>query len=145
MAPATLEHARQQREGELGDGRDVEPERVGELLDVDRRARPEWLDGRGIVDEDVDPAQLVDRTARERRPGPRRAEVGDDRDGTASRVADGRRRRGELVLGAGDDGDASPALGELHGDRTADAAAAAGDQSGLVFEFGHGERCATSA
>ena len=91
-APAALEHPRQQREGQLGHARDVEGEGAGEFLDVDVGAGAEGRNDRRVVDEDVDAAELVTRAPRERRPGARDGEVGDDSVRTTARRDDGARR-----------------------------------------------------
>jgi hypothetical protein len=129
----------------LGDGLargrlvvDRQRDGAGEGLEVDAGAGAQGRDDRRVVDEDVDATELVERPPRERRPGARSGEVGDDGVRAAARRGDGARRLDQLVLGAGGHGDAGAALRELQRDGAADAATTAGDQGGLVVQMVHG-------
>ena len=147
-ALAPVAHARHDHLGQLERGPDLDLEHqpialLGELGERDVARH------RGVVDEDVDRAEGLDRLVDHPLPilGP--GDVGLDRDGSATGGPDAIHRLGQrsLVLldrlqcarrhrhlGAGG--------GEALGDRRADAAAGSGDQRNPSFQLPrHGTRC----
>src|SRR6266567_2529253 len=104
--------------------------------DVGRLAQPPERDRlvpAGVVDEHVDPAELLRNPFGHRLDALTVGDVGADRDRARQRVR--RRLGGRLVQVSDDDG--RPLRGQLAGDRLADALPAAGHDRDLVVEPAH--------
>src|SRR4029079_15094080 len=87
----------------------------------------------GVVDQDIDAAELLDDPADHRLDALTVGDVGADRDGTRQRV---RRFLGAGLVQVGDD-DGRPLRGQLAGDGPADTLAATGHDRDLVLEPAH--------
>ena len=126
------QRARQVERAVEDDAADQLPIRVGGF--EKRLVRPD----RGIVDEDVDPAELGQRLARQGFDLGLVADIGENRDGLDPEIAGlARDGLGLLLVGAGVDDDMRALPGQLQHRRTADIAARSGDQRDLPFELAH--------
>ena len=114
-------------------GAHVEVERLLEVGDVgvEERVRDGAAD---VVDDRVEPAELVVRRLREAGDRVGVAEVGRDDERPPAGVADPLGDLLELVRGARGDDDVGAGLGERDGGGGADAAAGAGDDGDVVGE-----------
>ena len=133
-APLALDHLIEQRVRELALAREVERHRLVPLLlgGVDL----EGTAAAGVVDEDVDGAEAVERRLGDARRCALLHEVLDDQHRLGA--AGGDDLAGQLLqqIGApGDDGEPRALARQRQGDAAADADAGAGHQRGLAFEI----------
>jgi len=132
------EQVRERRLGAVEQPEDVDLDHPLPLLDGRALDRPEQHHAR-VVDEDVEPAELVDGPLHGRLRLLALRDVGLDHERGAARVAQLRGQRVEALLAPRHERDGGAAGGELAGGGVADAAGRAGDQGDGALEAAHAQ------
>ena len=115
---------------------DVGPERALQLFRADVLQAILRVLLAGIVDQEVEPAERLDRSGHGFAAENLLTDIARDREAAPALLLDQRLGRlGVRVLVEIDDGDVRPLLGEPDRDRATDAAVTAGDQGGLTLEL----------